>query len=294
MMSSGSGSMPSARITSRMHSLVSAKPSVGPYCSACGRALLGDPGHLRGEALRREGRGVGQAAGERDHLGAGGDLHQVAHRARAHHPGALGEEVGVALEVGGWWCERGGDVVDPRSRSSVSRSRLDRHPRPFDVGVWRRSAGHVRFGGEEAGERDRGGGDAGGAGRRRPPTREALALLRPGAAARARRSSTRRRRPRRSSATAASGRRSPLLVSGASAYRKGEFLYQDYLYDDSGARGTADPSDPAAERHVRPLRTAPTATRRIRAYAENAADLVELRVKPLRRRDRRSGSPSTR
>jgi hypothetical protein len=33
--SSGSGSMPSARITSRMHSFVSAKPSVGPYCSAC-------------------------------------------------------------------------------------------------------------------------------------------------------------------------------------------------------------------------------------------------------------------
>ncbi len=34
MMSSGSGSIPSARITSRMHSFVSAKPSVGPYWSA--------------------------------------------------------------------------------------------------------------------------------------------------------------------------------------------------------------------------------------------------------------------
>src|SRR5438093_13644167 len=27
----------------------------------------------------------------------------------------------------------------------------------------------------------------------------------------------------------------PILVSGASAYRGGEFLYQDFLYDDHGA-----------------------------------------------------------
>ena len=33
-MSSGSGSMPSAAMTWRMHSLVEAKPSVGPYWSA--------------------------------------------------------------------------------------------------------------------------------------------------------------------------------------------------------------------------------------------------------------------
>ena len=30
----------------------------------------------------------------------------------------------------------------------------------------------------------------------------------------------------------------PILISGASAYRKGEFLYQDFLYDDHGARGS--------------------------------------------------------
>ena len=30
----------------------------------------------------------------------------------------------------------------------------------------------------------------------------------------------------------------PILVSGASAYRDGEFLYQDFLYDDSGAIGS--------------------------------------------------------
>src|SRR5690349_4230497 len=36
----------------------------------------------------------------------------------------------------------------------------------------------------------------------------------------------------------------PILVSGAEAYRRGEFLYQDFLYDDHGGTGTADPSDP--------------------------------------------------
>src|SRR3954468_23923214 len=32
----------------------------------------------------------------------------------------------------------------------------------------------------------------------------------------------------------------PILVSGAEAYRGGEFLYQDFLFDDHGATGTAD------------------------------------------------------
>src|SRR4051812_24713035 len=36
----------------------------------------------------------------------------------------------------------------------------------------------------------------------------------------------------------------PILVSGAQAYRAGEFLYQDFLYDDHGATGTEDPNDP--------------------------------------------------
>ncbi len=36
----------------------------------------------------------------------------------------------------------------------------------------------------------------------------------------------------------------PILVSGAEAYRGGEFLYQDFLYDDHGGAGTADPTDP--------------------------------------------------
>src|SRR3954451_6666701 len=39
-------------------------------------------------------------------------------------------------------------------------------------------------------------------------------------------------------------RADPILVSGASAYRDGEFLYQDYLYDDHGGRFSRDPDDP--------------------------------------------------
>jgi Prolyl oligopeptidase family len=55
----------------------------------------------------------------------------------------------------------------------------------------------------------------------------------------------------------------PILISGASAYREGEFLYQDFLYDDLGAAGRYTyPTDPD--------------------YARNAADLVELRIRPLR------------
>jgi pimeloyl-ACP methyl ester carboxylesterase len=79
-------------------------------------------------------------------------------------------------------------------------------------------------------------------------------------------------------------RAKPILVSGATAYRKGEFLYQDFLYDDSGARLTADPNDPKTAgnlfSHNNGTYTYPTAE----DYANNAADFVELRVKPLRRK----------
>ena len=75
----------------------------------------------------------------------------------------------------------------------------------------------------------------------------------------------------------------PILVSGTTAYRKGEFLYQDFLYDDSGARLTADPEDPRFPANLFSKQNGtylyPTAP----AYANNAADLVELRVKRLRR-----------
>ena len=76
----------------------------------------------------------------------------------------------------------------------------------------------------------------------------------------------------------------PILVSGASAYRKGEFVYQDFLYDDHGARGGGrDPNDP---RSGADTFSAPNGTYtypRDPVYMDNAADLVELRVRALRR-----------
>lgn len=51
----------------------------------------------------------------------------------------------------------------------------------------------------------------------------------------------------------------PIMVSGTQAYRKGEFLAQDFLYDD---RALPYPADP-------------------RRYAGNAADIVEVRLEPL-------------
>ncbi|HEX5223693.1 MAG TPA: hypothetical protein VFW29_01060, partial [Solirubrobacteraceae bacterium] len=80
----------------------------------------------------------------------------------------------------------------------------------------------------------------------------------------------------------------PILVSGASAYRKGEFLYQGYLYDDHGAKEVPDPTNPMDSPGGDPsggdifsepngTYTYPTGA----GYDENAANLVELRVKPL-------------
>jgi hypothetical protein len=78
----------------------------------------------------------------------------------------------------------------------------------------------------------------------------------------------------------------PILVSGASAYRHGEFLYQDFLYDDHGAKGSSrDPNDPRASQDPSfDSFSLPNGTYTYPsdpAYANNAADLVELRVKPL-------------
>lgn len=72
----------------------------------------------------------------------------------------------------------------------------------------------------------------------------------------------------------------PILVSGASAYRRGEFLYQDFIYDDTGAKGSADPADPKASATFARFSgtySYPTDPR----YVQNAADLLELRVQPL-------------
>jgi len=83
----------------------------------------------------------------------------------------------------------------------------------------------------------------------------------------------------------ASGRFSatPLLVSGTDAYRGGEYLYQDYLFDDHGADTVPGPGSSLSSVSGPPLFSPfggdvlyPTDRR----YAGNAADLVEFRIRP--------------
>jgi hypothetical protein len=73
----------------------------------------------------------------------------------------------------------------------------------------------------------------------------------------------------------------PILISGASAYRQGEFLYQDYIYDDHGANGgVPDPGDPRTSGDTFSMPNGTYTYPTNPAYAGNAADFVELRVKP--------------
>ena len=76
-------------------------------------------------------------------------------------------------------------------------------------------------------------------------------------------------------------RADPILVSGARSYRDGEFVYQDYLYDDHGARLVRDPADPRTGDDTFSGANGTYTYPSDRVYAGNAADLVELRVKPL-------------
>lgn len=70
------------------------------------------------------------------------------------------------------------------------------------------------------------------------------------------------RAPQLENAPGSAWHAAPILVSGSSAYRRGELLYQDYLFDDRGAGSTYTyPTDPR--------------------YARDAADLVEFRLKPF-------------
>ena len=68
-------------------------------------------------------------------------------------------------------------------------------------------------------------------------------------------------------------RASPLLVSGAEAYVKGEYLYQDHLYDDYGS-DTSGTGGRALSPRTGDI-TYPTNAAR---YGGNSADLVEFRV----------------
>ena len=76
-------------------------------------------------------------------------------------------------------------------------------------------------------------------------------------------------------------RADPILVSGARAYRGGEFVYQDFLYDDHGARAARDPGDPRTGDDTFSGANGTYTYPSDPVYADNAADLVELRVKPL-------------
>jgi hypothetical protein len=75
----------------------------------------------------------------------------------------------------------------------------------------------------------------------------------------------------------------PILTSGAEAYRDGEFLYQDFLYDDHGGAGAPDPTDPFSpvSNLFSPDHGTLTYPTNTGVYGNNAADLVEFRVKPL-------------
>jgi len=81
--------------------------------------------------------------------------------------------------------------------------------------------------------------------------------------------------------TAAPFTAEPLLVSGTDAYRDGEYVYQDYLFDDRGADSVPGPGNRPGADDAGFSPTAgdvqyPTAPK----YAGNVADLVELRIKP--------------
>jgi hypothetical protein len=79
----------------------------------------------------------------------------------------------------------------------------------------------------------------------------------------------------------------PILISGASAYRHGEFVYQGYIYDDHGAKEVVDPTNPmispGGDSSGGDTFSEPTGTYTYPTgpgYDENAANLVELRVRP--------------
>jgi hypothetical protein len=93
--------------------------------------------------------------------------------------------------------------------------------------------------------------------------------------------------PQLENAKGSGWRAPPILVSGASAYRRGEFLYQGYVYDDHGAKEVVDPTNPmispggdssGGDTFSEPsgTYTYPTGP----GYDENAANLIELRVRP--------------
>ncbi len=98
--------------------------------------------------------------------------------------------------------------------------------------------------------------------------------------------------PQLENATGSGWHAKPILISGASAYRHGEFLYQGYVYDDHGAKEALDPTNPmispGGDASGGDTFSEPTGTYTYPTgpgYDENAANLVELRVRAEGRSD---------
>jgi hypothetical protein len=72
----------------------------------------------------------------------------------------------------------------------------------------------------------------------------------------------------------------PLLISGAQAYVRGEFLSQGFLYDDHGGAGVVDPADQYLSHFTFGAKAGTLTYPSDKVFANNAADLVELRVRP--------------
>jgi pimeloyl-ACP methyl ester carboxylesterase len=76
----------------------------------------------------------------------------------------------------------------------------------------------------------------------------------------------------------------PLLVSGCDAYVDGEYLYQDYVYDDRGADTRSVLEKPPGGEHLGGFYSRPTGDYHYpndpETYGYNAADLLEFRARP--------------
>jgi len=75
----------------------------------------------------------------------------------------------------------------------------------------------------------------------------------------------------------------PLLVSGEDGYVDGEYLYQDYVYDDNGATTTdePDPHWPKPYNGTKPPTGNVVYPTDFETYGNNAADLLEFRTRPV-------------
>ncbi len=74
----------------------------------------------------------------------------------------------------------------------------------------------------------------------------------------------------------------PILISGTHAYRDGEWLYQDFLFDDHGATGVIDSGEPyGISTNLYSPRGGTFTYPDDERYRHNAADLVELRITAL-------------